>query len=73
MEVNVGLEGQLKINPLLLFAKENAIPRDAPRLKTIQRIYDRDAIGKLVSSFKRKALEVNVPWVEELKELEQVK
>ena len=72
MAVDEGLEGQLKVQTLLLLPNEDAVPRDAPRLKTLQRIYDRTAIQTLISGFKKKSEQKGLSWKNKLVELNQV-
>lgn len=49
-----GHEGQIMVSELVLLDNNNAIPRDAPRLKTLQRIYDREAIANMMKNFSQK-------------------
>lgn len=55
MRPDDGLEGQLPVKELLLFAREKRVERDVLRRKTIQRILDVQAIRKLAAGFRDKA------------------
>lgn len=66
-----GEEGQVKVKALVVLSPTDCVKRDAPRLKTIQRIYDPKAITTLINGFRKKAEEQGLSWPEDLDRIEQ--
>lgn len=64
--LEAGNVAEIAVYPLIIPAK--AVPRDAPRLKTLQRIYDLNAIRELFSRFKKGTSDTS--WPAELNEIE---
>lgn len=71
MPLDSGEEGQVPVNALVLLPNTDCVPRDAPRLKTIQRIYDPQAICTLLERFREKAQNQGRAWPTLLTEIHQ--